>query len=143
MNVLVFKKKSHCDLDLGPRMLILKIVQDTVIINSCVQLNENRSINVRASDENVYFFIFFVLFSKNSLDFSPKELKLELVHDIIMPYICVNYNKNQSINEGTTGWSPASRAMTMFLFLKIATGTLTLVLGRSNLCKILSYYTVV
>ena len=54
-----FKKKSHCDLDLGPRMLILKIVQDTVIINSCVQLNENRSINVRASDENVYFFYLF------------------------------------------------------------------------------------
>ena len=56
MNVLVFKKNSHCDLDLGPRMLILKIVQDTVIINSCVQLNENRSLNVRASDENVFFF---------------------------------------------------------------------------------------
>ena len=62
MNVLVFKKNSHCDLDLGPRMLILKTAQDTVIINSCVQLNENRSINVRASDENVYFFIFFCLF---------------------------------------------------------------------------------
>ena len=84
-------------------MLLLKIVQDTVIINSCVQLNENRSINVRASDENVYcfFFLFFFVvffcfvfllffFSKNSLDFSPKELKLELVQDIIMPYICVN-----------------------------------------------------
>ena len=63
MNVLVFfKKNSHCDLDLGPRMLILKIVQDTVIINSYVQLNENRSINVRASDENVFFFFFFVCF---------------------------------------------------------------------------------
>ena len=97
MNVLVFfKKNSHCDLDLGPRMLILKIVQDTVIINSYVQLNENRSINVRASDENVFFFFFFCLFcfvlffSKNSLDFSPKELKLEHVQDLIMPYICVN-----------------------------------------------------
>ena len=48
----------------------------------------------------------FFFFSKNSLDFSPKELKHEVVQDIIMPYICVNYNKNQSINEGTTGWRP-------------------------------------
>ena len=52
--MLFFPKNSHCDLDLHPRMLILKLLQDTVIVNSCVKLNENQSINVGASDENVF-----------------------------------------------------------------------------------------
>ena len=28
-----FSKNSHCDLDLGPRMLKLELVQDIVILN--------------------------------------------------------------------------------------------------------------
>ena len=35
---------SHCDLDLGPRTLKLKIHQDIVILHICGKLNQNRSI---------------------------------------------------------------------------------------------------
>ena len=40
-----FSKISHCDLDLGPRTLKVKCFQDIVILNICVKLNQNRSIN--------------------------------------------------------------------------------------------------
>ena len=29
-------KNSHCDLDIGPRMLKLDLIQDIVILNICV-----------------------------------------------------------------------------------------------------------
>ena len=40
-----FSKNSYCDLDLGPRTLKLKLVQDIVIINFYVIVNQNWSIN--------------------------------------------------------------------------------------------------
>ena len=42
---MVFSRNNHCDLDLSPRTLKLEVVQDIVILNICVILNENRSIN--------------------------------------------------------------------------------------------------
>ena len=52
---------------------LLRLVQDIIIINSCVKLNENRPMNEGVSDENVFFS------SKNShcdLDLSLIERKL-------------------------------------------------------------------
>ena len=51
----MFSKYSHCDIDLVPKMLILNLVQDIVMVNSCVKLNENRSINVCVSDKMMIF----------------------------------------------------------------------------------------
>ena len=70
-------------------MLILKLVK--LVINSCVKLNVNRSINVGASGENVFFFFFFFFFLKIAtvIDLNFREHKLELVQDIIILHICV------------------------------------------------------
>ena len=40
-----FSKNSHCDLDLGLRILKLKIIQDIVILHICGKLNQNQFIN--------------------------------------------------------------------------------------------------
>ena len=40
-----FSKNSHGDLDIGPRMLKLELVQDIVILNICMQQNQNRFTN--------------------------------------------------------------------------------------------------
>ena len=40
-----FSKNSHCDIDLGPRTLKLKIHQDITILHICGKLNQNRSMN--------------------------------------------------------------------------------------------------
>ena len=40
-----FSKNSHCDFDLGPRMLKLEFIQDIVILNICVQENQNQFTN--------------------------------------------------------------------------------------------------
>ena len=50
-----FSKNSHCDLDLGPRMLKLEHVQDIVILYICVKLNQNRLINKGARVMTKFF----------------------------------------------------------------------------------------
>ena len=50
-----FPKNSHCDLDLGPRMLKLELVQDIVILNICVKYNQNRLINKGARVMTKFF----------------------------------------------------------------------------------------
>ena len=50
-----FSKNSHCDLELGPRTLKLKIVQDIVILHICGKLNQNRSINEGARAMTMFF----------------------------------------------------------------------------------------
>ena len=52
------KQKGHCDQDLGPRTLILKLDRDIVILNGCVELDQNQSINVGARIVTVFFFFF-------------------------------------------------------------------------------------
>ena len=59
MTMFFFKKNSHCDLDLGPRTLKLKIVQDIVILHICGKLNQNRSMNEGSRAMTMFF-------SKNS-----------------------------------------------------------------------------
>ena len=49
------KKNSHCDLDLGPRTLKLKLFQDIVIINICMIFNQNRLINKGARVMTKFF----------------------------------------------------------------------------------------
>ena len=53
-----------------------------------------------------------MFFSKNGhcdLDLGPRTLKLNIIQDIIILYICGKLNQNRSINEG-------ARAMTIFIF---------------------------
>ena len=50
-----FSKNSHCDLDLGPRILKLELVQDIVILNICVKLSQNRLINKGARVMTKFF----------------------------------------------------------------------------------------
>ena len=49
-----FSKNSHCDLDLGPRTLKLKIVQD-VILYICGKLNQNLSMNEGSRAMTMFF----------------------------------------------------------------------------------------
>ena len=79
-----FSKNSHCDLDLGPRTLKLKIIQDIVILNICLILNQNRLIN--KGDRVMTKF-----FSKNShcdLDLDPITLKLIFSRYCHTYYLC-------------------------------------------------------
>ena len=52
-----FSKNSHCDLDLGPRTLKLKIHQDIVILYICGKLNQNRSMNEGDRAMTMFFFL--------------------------------------------------------------------------------------
>ena len=66
-----FSKNNQCGLDLGPRTLKLKLVQNIIILNICEKL-KNRSINEGAR--------MMTKFSKNShcnLERRPKPLKLK------------------------------------------------------------------
>ena len=78
-------KNSHYDLDLGPRTLKLKLVQDIVILNIHVKQNQNWSINKGAR-------AMMMCFSKNShcaLDLGSRTLNLEPIQDIVILNICV------------------------------------------------------
>ena len=48
-------KDSHFDLDLGPRTLKLKIVQNTVILLICGKLNQKRTLNESARARTMFF----------------------------------------------------------------------------------------
>ena len=51
----MFSKNSHCDYDLGPRTLKLKIHQDIVIFHICGKLNQNRSMNEGSRAMTMFF----------------------------------------------------------------------------------------
>ena len=72
----MFSINSHCDLDLGPRMLILKLVQDIVMINICVKFHEIRSINVGARVRTMLL-LFFSKKSHCDLDLGHRSLRLK------------------------------------------------------------------
>ena len=50
-----FSKISHCYLELGPRTLKLKVIQDIVILHICVKLNHNQSLNEGAMPMTIFF----------------------------------------------------------------------------------------
>ena len=50
-----FSRNSHCDLDLSPTTLKLKIIQDIVILHIYGKLNQNRSKNEGARAMIMFF----------------------------------------------------------------------------------------
>ena len=96
-------KTSDFHIDLSSRELKLEFDKIFFILNICVKLQQNRSINVGARAMTMFF-------SENShcdLDLGPRTLKLKIHQDIVILHICGKLNQNRSIYEG-------SRAMTMF-----------------------------
>ena len=53
--IMYFSKNSHCDLDLSPRTLKLKFIQDIVILNICMKQNQNRLRNKGARVMTKFF----------------------------------------------------------------------------------------
>ena len=51
----IISKNSHCNLDLGPRTLKLKIIQDIIILHICGKLNQNRSMNEGSRAMTMFF----------------------------------------------------------------------------------------
>ena len=68
--MLILKKKSYCDLDLGPRPLKLELDQNIVIQHICEKQNQNQFMNEGARA--------LVMFSNSNydLDLGPRMLKL-------------------------------------------------------------------
>ena len=83
----IFLKQSHSDLDLGPKTLKFKVIQDIVILHICM---------VRLKS------IHKVFFSKNchcDLDLDPITLKRKIIRGIVISNTCVKLYRNWIIDE--------------------------------------------
>ena len=89
-------KCSNCDLKLDPVIMKDKPIKDIVILNSCMTLYQNRSINDGAKVMTMCFLIY----SNNcDLDILYRMLECNLVKVVVILNICVTLNQNRPLKE--------------------------------------------